>query len=83
MPSRRRSMTLKKDAQACSKRCTAKHQPSLGKCVRHVKRIKSFTYVQGSFSRLFKLLFIPRGRAMLFALRVLLVEFASSSFLSC
>jgi hypothetical protein len=60
-----------------------KTQVISGKRVRHAMRIKSFTYVKGSFSRLFKLLFIPRGRAMFFALSVLLVEFASSSFLSC
>jgi hypothetical protein len=56
---------------------------TFGKGVREVTITKSFTYVQGSLSRLFKLLLIPRGRALLFTLSVLLVEFASSSFLSC
>lgn len=54
-----------------------------GKCVRHIMRMKFFTHVQGSLSRLFELLLIPRDRAMLFTLSVLLVEFASSAFLSC
>jgi hypothetical protein len=52
-------------------------------CQTHVMRMISFTHVQGSLSRLFELLLIPRDRAMLFTLSVLLVEFASSSFLSC
>jgi hypothetical protein len=39
--------------------------------------------MQEFFSWLFTLLLIPKARATLFTLSVLLVEFASSSFLSC